>query len=119
MPRPLIKIGVMGSASTSITAEGRQRVDELAVRLGQKIAAVACVLITGELDGIPGRVVEVHSQYGGLSVGISPVHSAIEPAALYTTPTCPSTVVIYSGFGRKGRIVIGLLQGTGGAADVA
>jgi hypothetical protein len=150
MPRPLIKIGVMGSASTSITAEDLQRVDGLAVRLGKKIAAAACVLITGELDGIPGRVVEVHSQYGGLAVGISPAHSAVEHTALYDTPPYPSTVVIYSGFGFKGRNVIavrsadivilvsggigtlneftiaydegkviGLLQGTGGAADVA
>jgi uncharacterized protein (TIGR00725 family) len=140
----------MGSASTSITAEGLQRVDALAVRLGKKIAAAACVLITGELDGIPGRVVEAHSQYGGLSVGISPAHSAVEHAALYDTPPCPSTVVIYSGFGFKGRNVIavrsadivilvsggigtlneftiaydegkviGLLQGTGGVADLA
>ncbi len=150
MHRPAMKIGVMGSASTSIAAEGRQRVDELAVRLGKKIAAESCVLITGELDGIPGRVVEVHSQCGGLSVGISPAHSAVEHAALYDTPPCPSTVVIYSGFGFKGRNVIavrsadivilvsggigtlneftiaydegkviGLLHGTGGAADVA
>ena len=150
MHRPAIKIGVMGSASTSIVAAGRQRVDELAVRLGRKIAAESCVLITGELDGIPGRVVEVHSQYGGLSVGISPAHSEVEHAALYDTPPCPSTVVIYSGFGFKGRNVIavrsadivilvsggigtlneftiaydegkviGLLCGTGGAADVA
>jgi uncharacterized protein (TIGR00725 family) len=103
MHRPAIKIGVMGSASTSIAVEGRQRVDELAVRLGKKIAAAACVLITGELDGIPGRVVEVHRQHGGLSVGISPAHSAGEHAALYDTPPCPSTVVIYSGFGFKGR----------------
>ncbi len=106
MHRPAIKIGVMGSASTSIAVEGRQRVDELAVRLGKKIAAAACVLITGELDGIPGRVVEVHRQHGGLSVGISPAHSAGEHAALYDTPPCPSTVVIYSGFGFKGRNVI-------------
>jgi uncharacterized protein (TIGR00725 family) len=150
MHRPAIKIGVMGSASASIAVEGRQRVDELAVRLGKKIAAAACVLITGELDGIPGRVVEVHRQHGGLSVGISPAHSASEHAALYDTPPCPSTVVIYSGFGFKGRNVIavrsadivilvsggigtlneftiaydegkviGLLQGTGGAADCA
>jgi uncharacterized protein (TIGR00725 family) len=150
MHRPAIKIGVMGSASTSIAVEGRQRVDELAVRLGRKIAAAACVLITGELDGIPGRVVAVHRQHGGLSVGISPAHSASEHAALYDTPPCPSTVVIYSGFGFKGRNVIavrsadivilvsggigtlneftiaydegkviGLLQGTGGAADCA
>ena len=150
MHQAAIKIGVMGSASTSLAAEGRERVDEIVVRLGKKIAAAACVLITGELDGIPGRVVEVHRQHGGLSVGISPAHSAVEHAALYDTTPCPSTVVIYSGFGFKGRNVIavrsadivilvsggigtlneftiaydegkviGLLQGTGGAADVA
>ena len=150
MQRPAIKIGVMGSASTSMAAAGMHRVDALAARLGQKIAAESCVLITGELDGIPGRVVEVHSQYGGLSVGISPSPSAVEHAALYAIPPCPSTIVIYSGFGFKGRNVIavpsddivilvcggigtlneftiaydegkviGLLRGTGGAADVA
>jgi hypothetical protein len=150
MQRPPIKIGVMGSASTSMSAEDLHRVDDLAKQLGKKIAAASCVLITGELDGIPGRVVEVHSQHGGLSVGISPAHSAVEHAALYGNPPCPSTVVIYSGFGFKGRNVIavrsadivilfsggigtlneftiaydegkviGLLQGTGGVADLA
>jgi uncharacterized protein (TIGR00725 family) len=140
----------MGSASTSMSAEDLQRVDDLARRLGQKLAAASCVLITGELDGIPGRVVAAHNQHGGLSVGISPAPSAVEHAALYGTPPCPSTVVIYSGFGFKGRNVIavrsadivllfsggigtlneftiaydegkviGLLQGTGGAADLA
>ena len=150
MHRAAIKIGVMGSASTSISAEDLQRVDDLARRLGRKLAAASCVLMTGELDGIPGRVVEAHSQHGGLSVGISPAPSAAEHAALYGAPPCPSTVVIYSGFGFKGRNVIavrsadivilvsggigtlneftiaydegkviGLLHGTGGAADVA
>jgi len=150
MQRAPIKIGVMGSASASIAAEDWHRVDDLARRLGQKLAAASCVLITGELDGIPGRVVEAHSQHGGLSVGISPAPSAVEHAALYATPPCPSTVVIYSGFGFKGRNVIavrsadivllfsggigtlneftiaydegkviGLLQGTGGVADLA
>ena len=126
------------------------RVDELAERLGRKLAAASCVLITGELDGIPGRVVAAHGQHGGLSVGISPAPSASEHAACYRAPPCPSTVVIYSGFGFKGRNVIavrsadivllfsggigtlneftiaydegkviGLLQGTGGVADVA
>jgi predicted Rossmann-fold nucleotide-binding protein len=94
--RPPMKIGVMGSASTSIAAEDLQRVDNLAQRLGKKIAAASCVLITGELDGIPGRVVEVHNQHGGLSAGISPAHSAAEHAALYAAPLYPSTVVIYS-----------------------
>jgi uncharacterized protein (TIGR00725 family) len=150
MQRAPIKIGVMGSASASMSAEDWQRVDDLAQRLGKKLAAASCVLITGELDGIPGRVVAAHSQHGGLSVGISPAHSAVEHAARYGTPPCPSTVVIYSGFGFKGRNVIavrsadivllfaggigtlneftiaydegkiiGLLQGTGGVADVA
>src|SRR5215470_12275590 len=150
MQRAPIKVGVMGSPSTSLSAESWNRVSDLAERLGKKIAAAACVLITGELDGIPGRVVEAHVQHGGLSVGISPAHSAVEHAASYDTPSCPSTVVIYSGFGFKGRNVIavrsadivilvcggigtlneftiaydegkviGLLHGTGGAADVA
>jgi uncharacterized protein (TIGR00725 family) len=98
----------MGSASTSISAEDLQRVDDLAQRLGKKIAAASCVLITGELDGIPGRVVEAHNQSGGLSVGISPAHSAVEHAALYGPVPCPSTVVIYSGFGFKGRNVVAI-----------
>jgi uncharacterized protein (TIGR00725 family) len=150
MQTPPIKIGVMGSSSTSMSAEDLQQVDDLAQRLGKKIAAASCVLITGELDGIPGRVVEAHNQHGGLSVGISPAHSAVEHAALYGAVPYPSTVVIYSGFGFKGRNVIairsadivllfsggigtlneftiaydegkviGLLQGTGGVADVA
>ena len=149
MRRAPIKIGVIGSASTSLSAESWNRVSNLAERLGKKIAAAECVLITGELDGIPGRIVEVHSQHGGLSVGISPASSAVEHAALSGTPSCPSTVVIYSGFGFKGRNVIavrssdivivvsggigtlneftiaydegkiiGLLQGTGGVADL-
>jgi uncharacterized protein (TIGR00725 family) len=150
MQTPPIKIGVMGSSSTSISPEDWRRLDDLAQRLGKKIAAASCVLITGELDGIPGRVVEAHRQHGGLSVGISPAHSAAEHAALYGAIPCPSTVVIYSGFGFKGRNVIavrsadivilfsggigtlneftiaydegkviGLLQGTGGVADMA
>src|SRR6266545_2532635 len=106
MQRPPIKIGVMGSASTSMSAEDLHRVDDLAQRLGQKLAAASCVLMTGELDGIPGRVVAAHRQHGGLSVGISPAHSASEHAALYGITPCPSTVVIYSGFGFKGRNVI-------------
>ena len=150
MPRPPIKIGVMGSAGASMSVEDLPRVDDLAQRLGKKLAALSCVLITGELDGIPGRVVEAHSQHSGLSVGISPASSAVEHATLYGAPPCPSTVVIYSGFGFKGRNVIavrsadivllfsggigtlneftiaydegkviGLLQGTGGVADLA
>jgi uncharacterized protein (TIGR00725 family) len=150
MQRPPIKIGVMGSSSTSMSAEDLHRVDDIARRLGKAIAAASCVLITGELDGIPGRVVEAHSQHGGLSLGISPAHSAVGHAALYGNVPCPSTVVIYSGFGFKGRNVIavrsadivivfaggigtlneftiaydegkviGLLQGTGGVADMA
>jgi uncharacterized protein (TIGR00725 family) len=143
-----ITIGVMGSSRGSMSAEDWRRADDLARRLGRKIAMAACVLITGELDGIPGLVVAAHRQHGGLSVGISPAHSAAEHAARYGPTPCPSTVVIYSGFGLKGRNVIavrsadivilvaggigtlneftiaydegkviGLLQGTGGAAD--
>jgi hypothetical protein len=52
---------VMGSASTSLSAESWNRVSDLAERLGKKIAVAACVVITGELDGVPGCVVVAHS----------------------------------------------------------
>jgi len=149
MHRSPVKIGVMGSASTSLSADSWHRLGDLAERLGKKIAMTSCVLITGELDGVPGRVVEAHARNGGMSVGISPAHSAGEHATRYTAPSYPSTVVIYSGFGFKGRNVIavrssdivilfsggigtlneftiaydegkviGVLQGTGGVADM-
>jgi hypothetical protein len=88
-----------------MSAEHLPRADDLAERLGKKMAAASCALITGELDGIPGRV-EAHRQHGGVSVSISPGHSAAEPAALYGATPCPSTVVIYSGFRFKGCNVI-------------
>ena len=89
-----------------MAVEHLPRADDLAERLGKKMAAASCALITGELDGIPRRVVEAHRQHGGVSVSISPGHSAAEPAALYGATPCPSTVVIYSGFGFKGCNVI-------------
>jgi uncharacterized protein (TIGR00725 family) len=106
MQTPPIKIGVMGSSSTSISAEDLRRVDDLAQRLGKKIAEASRVLITGELDGIPERAVAAHRQHVGLSVGLSPRHSAAEHAAPYGATPCPSTVVIYSGLGFKGHNVI-------------
>jgi hypothetical protein len=48
----------MGSAGASMSAEELHRVDDLAQRLGQKLAAASCGLITGELDGIPGRALD-------------------------------------------------------------
>ena len=69
MQRASLKIGVMGSASTSLSIEDWNYVGDLAECLGKQIAAAACVLITGELDGVPGRVVAAYSQHGGLAVG--------------------------------------------------
>jgi SLOG cluster4 family len=69
MQRAPIKIGVMGSASSSLSIEDWNCVGDLAERLGKQIAAAACVLITGELDGVPGRFIAAYSQHGGLAVG--------------------------------------------------
>ena len=146
-----IKIGVMGSASTSMPTEDLHRVDAARQAIGPEACGSGVRADYGCAGSNPGaRRRSTYSQHGGLSVGVSPASSAVEHAALYATPPCSSTVVIYSGFGFKGRNVIavrsadivllfsggigtlneftiaydegkviGLLQGTGGAADLA
>lgn len=101
-----IKIGVMGSASSSSSEENRQKVEDLADHLGQKIAKDSHILVTGELDGIPGRIVSANKKSGGFSVGVSPAHSKLEHEEFYPLPPVSSNFVVYTGFGFKGRNVV-------------
>jgi hypothetical protein len=80
----------MGSASTSLPIEDWNRVGDLAKRLGKQIAAAACVLITGELDGVPERVVAAYSQHGGLAVGTLTTRARLVLAPLQRFALIPS-----------------------------
>lgn len=142
-------IGVMGGAAAGLKEGELSKAQDLIERLSKAIAARKCVLITGETTGVPGQVIESAARAGALTVGISPAHSYEEHSERYGMPAHGSNVVIYTGFGLKGRNVInirssdiviifggsigtlneftvaydegkiiGILEGTGGVADL-
>jgi uncharacterized protein (TIGR00725 family) len=102
------KIGVMGSARDALEAGEKSRLTSLAARLGTVIAERNCVLITGATTGLPEMVSRVVRRVGGLTIGISPASSAAEHVELYRLPIDVAEVIIYTGFGLKGRNVINI-----------
>lgn len=142
------KIGVMGSALQAMAENEAQRLESMATRLGQVIAERGCVLVTGATTGFPEVVSRAAREHGGLTIGISPASSQEEHISDYALPGDAVDVIVYTGFGLKGRNVInvrtsdvviifgggigtlneftiaydeakiiGVLEGTGGAAD--
>ena len=146
--RPVI--GVMGSARIgSSDRDQAQRLVSLAERLGEVLAEHNCVLVTGATTGIPDSVSRAARARGGLTIGVSPAASRREHVSEYSLPDDGADVIIYTGFGLKGRNVInvrtadivvifggglgtlneftiaydegkviGVLEGTGGVADL-
>ncbi|MFY9574813.1 MAG: hypothetical protein WAV20_25710 [Blastocatellia bacterium] len=102
------KIGVMGSAQRAITGRGEELFASLAERLGQVIADRGCVLVTGATTGVPDLVSRSVRRHGGLSIGISPAFSKEEHVSRYSLPEDGVDVLIYTGFGLKGRNVINI-----------
>ena len=99
-------IGVMGSSRADLTEMEVNRLTLLAQRLGQAIADRGCVLITGATTGFPHIVSRAARSAGGLTVGISPASSRTEHATKYSLPDDGADVIVYTGFGLKGRNVI-------------
>lgn len=99
------KIGVMGSSNMR-GVEGESQVVISARRLGQAIAERGCVLITGATTGLPDLVSRAARDAGGLTIGISPAVSHAQHVSEYLLPDDGADVIIYTGFGLKGRNVI-------------
>lgn len=99
-------IGVMGSSSGIAHDAERDRVAGLATELGRAIAERSCVLITGATSGLPDMVSRAARELGGQTIGISPAISADEHVSKYKLPVDGAEVIIYTGFGLKGRNVI-------------
>ena len=105
MRRPVV--GVMGaSENDALTESEKARVKELADNLGAVLAQHGCVLVTGATTGLPDLVAKAVRSYGGLSLGISPASNRKEHLQNYKLPEDAADVIIYTGFGYKGRNVI-------------
>lgn len=70
-PGMRLTVGVMGSAGANLSAE----ISERAYQLGRIIAQRGLILVTGACPGLPYDCARGASNFGGLSVGISPALS--------------------------------------------
>ncbi len=105
MRKPVI--GVMGaSANDALNAAEAARVGALAENLGAAIAQRECILVTGATTGLPRMVAQAFRRGGGFAVGVSPAENRREHVARYGLPEEGADVMIFTGFGYKGRNVV-------------
>jgi uncharacterized protein (TIGR00725 family) len=100
------KIGVMGSSGKILGDSESLRLTSISERLGQVIAERDCVLVTGATTGFPDLVSRAARRHGGWTIGISPAFSKDEHLERYALPDDGVDIIIYTGFGLKGRNVI-------------
>ena len=102
-----IKIGIMGSADDTLPAGGvAVAVREKSEALGQECAARGLVLLTGATTGLPEIAGRAAHEAGGLHVGVSPAANEHEHINAYGLPVDACDLIIYTGFGLKGRNVV-------------
>lgn len=100
-----LKIGVMGSA-TETQSGNREALTRKAKDLGRLIAERDLVLMTGATTGVVYVVGKAAHDAGGLHLGVSPAHNLQEHTHEYKLPSDACDVIIYTGFGLKGRNVV-------------
>jgi uncharacterized protein (TIGR00725 family) len=101
-----IKVGVMGSANDTLPEGVADAVRERGEALGREIAVRGLVVLTGATTGLPELVGRAGREAGALHVGVSPAADAHEHTAKYNLPTDACDLIIYTGFGLKGRNVV-------------
>jgi len=100
-------VGVMGASANDALTESEQiNVQNVAESLGAALARHACILITGATTGIPALVARAFRDHGGFAVGTSPAENHREHVERYGLPDNGADVIVYTGFGYKGRNVI-------------
>jgi uncharacterized protein (TIGR00725 family) len=105
MRKPVV--GVMGASANDGLAESEKiRMQGLAESLGAALAQYGCILVTGATTGIPALVARAFRDHGGFAVGTSPAESHREHVERYGLPDDGADVIVYTGFGYKGRNVI-------------
>lgn len=100
-----IKVGVMGSAE-EIKADQRDELQGKVMGLARALAARDVVLCTGATTGVIYEVGKATHNAGVFHLGISPASSQSEHVERYELPTDACDVLVYTGFGLKGRNVV-------------
>lgn len=100
------KVGVMGSAGNTLAEGVGEELRARAEELGRVLAERGCVVLTGATTGLPALVGGAAHRAGALHVGISPAADAREHASRYRLPEDDTDVLVFTGFGLKGRNVV-------------
>ena len=107
MRKPVV--GVMGASNNdALAAQEETRLKDLADDLGSALAKHVCILVTGATTGLPDLVARAFRKQGGFALGISPAENREEHLKRYGLPEEGADVIIYTGFGYKGRNVINI-----------
>ena len=101
-----IKIGVMGSASESSEGRANDALAEKVTALAQAIASRDLLLLTGATTGIVHVVGKAAQDAGVFHLGISPAANSCEHLERYKLPLDACDLIVYTGFGLKGRNVV-------------
>src|SRR6266550_1713891 len=101
-----IKIGVMGSAGESSGASANDALAEKATALAQTIASRDLLLLTGATTGIVYVVGKAAQDAGVFHLGVSPAENMQEHVEKYKLPLDACDLIVYTGFGLKGRNVV-------------
>jgi uncharacterized protein (TIGR00725 family) len=105
MGKPVV--GVMGASENDALGESEKaRLKQLAELLGTALARQRCILVTGATTGLPDMVAKTFRRCGGFALGISPAQDRKEHLERYGLPDDGADVIVYTGFGYKGRNVI-------------
>jgi uncharacterized protein (TIGR00725 family) len=96
-----IKIGVMGSAEAA-----KPELRDKAIALGMAIANRDVFLFTGATTGLIYETGKAAKDAGTFHIGISPASDEDEHVERYRLPLDACSVLIYTGFGLKGRNVV-------------
>ena len=107
MRKPVV--GVMGASNNDALSNSEEkRLKNLANDLGAALAKHDCILVTGATTGLPDLVARAFRKQGGFALGISPAENREEHLKRYGLPEEGADVIIYTGFGYKGRNVINI-----------
>lgn len=103
----LTKIGVMGSADDALPDGVADALRERAEGLGRAVAAIEnAALVTGATTGLVYIVGKTAREHGALHIGVSPASNESEHTSRYELPTDACDLIVYTGFGLKGRNVV-------------
>ncbi|MBI2181412.1 MAG: LOG family protein [Deltaproteobacteria bacterium] len=107
MRKPVV--GVMGASNNDALSDREEkRLKDLACDLGAALARHDCILITGATTGLPDLVARAFRKHGGFALGISPAENRADHLGRYGLPEEGADVIIYTGFGYKGRNVVNI-----------